>query len=74
VAPVHHGVKSLKRVIFSKFFASLPESRVERLQPGVVEGGEEVVEEVVAEGGEDEQQAALVQVPHRVQLVARVNN
>ena len=42
--------------------------------PGVVEGGEEVVEEVVAEGGEDEQQAALVQVPHRVQLVGRVNN
>ena len=82
-------MKSLKRVIFSKFFASLPESRVERLQPsimlgfclvdsqqvpGVVEGGEEVVEEVVAEGGEDEQQAALVQVPHRVQLVVRVNN
>ena len=36
--------------------------------PAVVDGGEEVVEEMVAEGGEDEQEAALVQVPYCVQL------
>ena len=37
--------------------------------PGVVKGGEEVVKEVVAKGGQDEHQAPLVQVPHCVQLV-----
>ena len=46
---------------------------VESQVPGVVEGREEVMEEVVAKGGEDQQQVALVQVPHCVQLVAKVN-
>jgi len=31
-----------------------------------------VVEEVVAKGGEHQQEAALVQVPHRVQLVGNI--
>ena len=75
-------MEGLKRVAFSKLFACLPESWVKRPQPmmqiiiyqawfqvpAVVDGGEEVVEEMVAEGGEDEQEAALVQVSYCVQL------
>jgi len=45
------------------------------LIPGVVDGWKEVMEEMVAKGGENEQQVSLVQISYCVQLpVAKMRN
>ena len=45
------------------------------LIPGVVDGWKEVMEEMVAKGGENKQQVSLAQVSHSFQLpVAKMRN